>query len=186
LRCPLTLDYRVLETLLDGAQLAAAEDDGTAIGLALASATNHLRASPARSRVIVLLTDGENNRTTIEPITGAQLAAALGIRVYTVGVGRGTAAQPAGRDRTGEPMMGEASLREIAAETGGRYFRATDGRALAAVLGEMDRLERTPLEAAREARYREWSSRFSLAGLGLLLAELILAQTWLRRLGHVA
>ena len=190
LKCPLTLDYTVLGTLLESAQLASAEDDGTAIGMALASATNHLRASPARSRVIILLTDGENNRTTIEPATGAQLAAALGIRLYTIGVGsRGVARvlvddPTSGRSYANEQVtINEEGLRQIAETTGGRYFRATDSRSLAEVLGEVDRLERTPLGAARSARYTELYPRYCFAGLGVLMAELALAQTWLRRLG---
>jgi len=190
LKCPLTLDYQILGTLLEAVRLASPEDDGTAIGMAVASATNHLRTSPARSRVIILLTDGENNRTTIEPATGAQLAAALGVRIYPIGVGsRGVARVPVedpvlGRTYVNEQVtINEQSLREIAEATGGRYFRATDRQSLAEVLGEVDRLERTQVEAKRSGRYTELYPHYCLAGLGLLVAELALAQTWLRRLG---
>ncbi len=190
LKCPLTFDYRVLRMLLDSVQLAAPEDDGTAIGLALASATNHLRDAPARSRVIILLTDGENNRFQIEPATGAQLAAAMGIRVYAIGVGRpatqvASMADPVpGRSDINEQVtINEESLRQIAEITDGRFFRATDSQALARVLGEVDQLERTPLEGRIYVPYRELYQLPILVALALLLVEMVLAHTWLRRLG---
>ncbi len=190
LKCPLTFDYRVLRRLLDSVQLAAPEDDGTAIGMALASATNHLRHAPAHSRVIILLTDGENNRFQIEPATGAQLAAAMGIRVYAIGVGQpATQAAPMAdpvpghSDVSEQVTINEESLRQIAEITGGRFFRATDSQALAQVLSEVDQLERTPLEAQVYVPYREFYQLPILVALALLVAEMLLSQTWLRRLG---
>src|SRR6266850_1552864 len=135
-QCPLTLDHSVLLDLLDGLDFGMAED-GTAIGMGLATSVARLRESKTPSKVVVLLTDGQNNRGAIDPLTGAELAHALGIRVYTVLVGRGGVV-PVPAD---DPVLGrriemvrmdvdEGALREIARRTGGRFFRATDPRAL--------------------------------------------------------
>jgi Ca-activated chloride channel family protein len=185
---PLTLDYGVVTTLL--AELTTGMiEDGTAVGMGLATAVKRLQASDAESKVVILLTDGSNNRGEIGPVTAANLAEALGVRVYTIGAGsRGTARFPIDdplRGRTYTTMrveVDEATLQEIASITGGRYFRATDTESLAAIYDEIDELERTEMEVSNFTQYAE---RFPLPlGLGLLLivAEIGLSSTVLRRL----
>lgn len=158
-QCPLTLDHDALVELLEGLDFGLAED-GTAIGMGLATAVARLKASKTPSKVVVLLTDGQNNRGAIDPATGAELARAFGIRVYTVLVGRGGVV-PVPVD---DPVLGrrtemvrmdvdEASLREIASATGGRFFRATDAAALSGIYSEIDRLERAPI---RSIEFREY------------------------------
>ncbi|MBL0172290.1 MAG: VWA domain-containing protein [Gemmatimonadaceae bacterium] len=145
---PLTTDYPVLLAAIDNLQVGQLED-GTAIGTAIATAANRLRTAPGRSRVMVVLTDGENNRGAIDPRTAAQAAAAFGIRIYTIGVGsEGMAAVPVGRSLFGlryenRPVkIDEALLTEIASSTGGRYFRAKDAEALQSIYEQIDALER--------------------------------------------
>ena len=136
---PLTADYAVLEEALSRLQIGILED-GTAIGTAIATAANRLRRAPGRSRVIVLLTDGENNRGTVDPRTAAAAAASFGIRVYTIGVGtEGEAPVPTGQGLQGlryqmmPVRIDEVLLRDVAATTGGRYFRAQDAASLGRV-----------------------------------------------------
>jgi Ca-activated chloride channel family protein len=158
-QCPLTLDHSVLVELLDGLDFGMAED-GTAIGMGLATAVARLKESRTPSKVVVLLTDGQNNRGAIDPLTGAELARALGIRVHTVLVGRGGVV-PVPVD---DPVFGrriemvrmevdEGSLREIARRTGGRFYRALESDALAGIYSAIDRLERAPV---RSVEYREF------------------------------
>ncbi len=177
---PLTLDYPVLLAAIDNLQPGQLED-GTAIGTALMAATNRLRNAAGRSRVIVLLTDGENNRGSIDPRTAAQATAALGIRVHTVGVGsEGVAPVPVGRGVFGlryenRPVrIDEALLEEIAARTGGRYFRARDAQALRRIYEQIDALERTPLRESRVTRFNERYQWPLAAALLFLAAELVL------------
>lgn len=177
---PLTLDYPVLLAAVDNLQPGQLED-GTAIGTGLITATNRLRGARGRSRVIVLLTDGENNRGTIDPRTAAQAAAALGMRVYTIGVGtEGVAPVPVSRGVFGlryenRPVrIDEVLLEDVARQTGGRYFRARDAQALRRIYEQIDQLERTPLRATRYVRFTElylWP--LALAALALV-AELLL------------
>ncbi|MDH5234458.1 MAG: VWA domain-containing protein [Gemmatimonadota bacterium] len=177
---PLTLDYPVLLAAVDNLQPGQLQD-GTAIGTGLITATNRLRGARGRSRVIVLLTDGENNRGTIDPRTAAQAAAALGMRVYTIGVGsEGVAPVPVGRGVFGlryenRPVrIDEVLLEDVARQTGGRYFRARDAQALRRIYEQIDQLERTPLRATRYVRFSElylWP--LALAALALV-AELLL------------
>ena len=178
---PLTTDYPVVNAAVDN--LAAGQlEDGTAIGTAIATAANRLRDAPGRSRVIILLTDGENNRGSIDPRTAAKAAAVFGIKVYTVGVGtEGMAPVPVGRGlfglryenrlvRIDEPLLGD-----IAKMTGGRYFRARDAAALERIYQEIDQLEREPVRTRSYVRYTElfrWP--LYLAALALV-AELLLA-----------
>lgn len=158
---PLTVDYPVLIASVDN--LAAGQlEDGTAIGTAIATAANRLRDAPGRSRVVILLTDGVNNRGAIDPRTAAQAAAAFGVRVYTIGVGsEGMAPVPVGRGLFGlryenQPVrIDEALLQEIARETGGRYFRARDAAALQRIYEQIDRLERAPVQARAHVRFTE-------------------------------
>jgi Ca-activated chloride channel family protein len=160
-QCPLTLDHDALEELLQGLDLGLAED-GTAIGMGLATAVARLRGSRTPSKVIVLLTDGANNRGQIDPLTGADLARALGVKVYAVLVGRGGLV-PVPVD---DPVLGrrirliqmdvdEESLQQIAQRTGGRFYRATDAAALGGIYGEIDRLERVPVRSIEYREYRD-------------------------------
>jgi Ca-activated chloride channel family protein len=187
-QCPLTLDHGWLMQNLDRAQVGLIED-GTAIGSALATAVNRLRASTAKSRFVVLLTDGQNNAGRITPQTAAEAAAALGVKVYTVGAGtRGLAPYPA-QDLFGNkvyrPMpvdIDEDTLKKIAVTTGGRYFRATDTASLRDVYAEIDRSEKTPFEAPQFLDYRELYPWLVWPALGLILLEVGLAETVLRKL----
>ncbi len=186
LKSPLTIDHELVKFQLDATRMASGDDDGTAIGMALASAVRHLRRSPTRSRVVVLLTDGENNRSTIDPSTGAELARALGVTVYAIGVGRAPSdeAQPRERTERATPRAGfnEASLTELATATGGQYFRAADASALEAVFETIDRLERSPVAAPTFVRRREWFAVPLALALVAIALELLLRHTLLRRL----
>lgn len=180
---PLTTDYLVLEEALRQLRVGVLED-GTAIGTALGTAANRLRRAPGASRVVVLLTDGENNQGTVDPRTAAAAAAALGIRVYTIGVGTlGEAPVPTGqglqglRYQTMPVQIDEELLRDVAQVTGGRYFRATDAQSLENVFTEIDRLEKTPIQHVVYRRLDE-SYRLPVAlGLLALALEIVLAAT---------
>ncbi len=178
---PLTTDYPVVLAAIDNLAVGQLED-GTAIGTAIATAANRLRNSPGRSRVMVLLTDGENNRGTIDPRTAAQAAGTFGIRIYAIGVGtEGMAAVPVGRGLFGlryenRPVkIDEPLLTEIATTTGGRYFRARDAAALQAIYEQIDQLERSAVEAKAFIRYTERFRWPLVLGLFALFGEL-----WLR------
>ena len=187
-QAPLTFDYAVVQSLFDELDVGMIED-GTAVGMGLATAVKRLQASPAESKVVVLLTDGRSNRGEIGPVTAAQMAQALGIRVYTIGAGsQGTARvpvpDPLGGTRYANMRVDidEATLQEMAELTGGRYFRATDNESLASIYTEIDELERTEIEVEN---FTQFGEEFPLPlGLGflLLVAEFGLAQTVLRRL----
>jgi Ca-activated chloride channel homolog len=178
---PLTLDYPVLLAAVENLQPGQLED-GTAIGTGLITATNRLRDAAGRSRVVVLLTDGENNRGTIDPRTASQAAAALGVRVYTIGVGtEGVAPVPVGRGVFGlryenRPVrIDEALLEDIAKQTGGRYFRARDAQALKRIYDQIDQLERAPIRSTRYVRFTElYAWPLGLAALALLLELMLL------------
>jgi Ca-activated chloride channel family protein len=187
-QAPLTLDHQAVEGSIRRIEIGGLAD-GTAIGTALATAVNRLRVSDARSKVVILLTDGVNNAGQIDPLTAAETAQALGVRVYTIGVGT-TGEAPYLLD---DPRFGrryvrvvvridEEILREVAGRTGGRYYRATDPEALSQVYAEIDRLERSPLSGrrpvARVDRYA-WLLAFAL---GLVVAEGVLRGTLFRRL----
>lgn len=187
-QCPLTTDKRSLLNLL-GSVKSGMIDDGTAIGNGLATAVNRLRESKAKSKVIILLTDGINNSGQIAPLTAAEIAQSYGIRVYTVGVGTmGMAPYPV-IDMWGhlsfQPMkveIDEKMLSQIAQMTGGKYFRATDNRRLKDVYDEINQLERSKVEVENFTRYRERFTLFVVLALILLVGEFALRQTWLRRL----
>jgi Ca-activated chloride channel family protein len=152
-QCPLTTDHRVLKELFSGARSGLMEG-GTAVGLGLATALNRLRESTAKSKVVILLTDGVNNTGTVQPLDAALMAENLKVRVYTIGVGtRGKALTPVARYPNGEYRfdyvdvdLDEPTLEQIARTTGGRYFRATDERKLKDIYQEIDRLEKTRIE----------------------------------------
>jgi len=187
-QCPLTLDHGWLLQNLARAQIGMIED-GTAIGSALAAAAGRLEHSTAKSKVIILLTDGQNNAGKISPATAADAVKALGVKVYTIGAGtRGLAPYPS-RDLFGnkvyQPMkvdIDEDTLRKIADTTGGKYFRATDTASLQQIYADIDQLERTAFSAPRFLDYYELYPWLAIPALFLLAAEVGLAQTRLRKL----
>lgn len=158
---PLTTDYPVVMQAVDNLQAGQLED-GTAIGTAIATAANRLRNAPGKSRVMILLTDGVNNRGDIDPMTAARAAAAFGIKIYSIGVGtQGMAPVPVGRGLYGlryeeQPVeIDEALLANISRMTGGRYFRAVDATALQNIYSQIDSLERTAVQSTTYVRYTE-------------------------------
>ncbi len=174
---PLTIDYGILERSINNLRVDLLED-GTAIGTALATAANRLRRAPGSSKVAILLTDGENNRGEVDPITAARAAAAFGIKTYTVGVGsEGVAPVPIGPGPLGTEYanmrvhLDEDLLRRIAAITGGQYFRATNARALEDIYQQIDRLERTPVNVRRYIEFNEHFRPFVMLAVLLVLAE---------------
>jgi Ca-activated chloride channel family protein len=183
---PLTLDHGWLMQNLDRAQIGMIED-GTAIGSGLATAINRLESSDAKSKIVILLTDGQNNAGRVPPLTAAETAKTLGYRVYTIGAGtRGSAPFPQ-TDAFGRRVyvsmpvdIDEETLQRIAAETGGRYFRATDTPSLEQIYDEIDQLERSPQEGLQYLEYHELYVWLALPALLLLAGEAVLAQTWLR------
>jgi Ca-activated chloride channel homolog len=178
---PLTTDYPVVMQAVSNLQAGQLED-GTAIGTAIATAANRLRDAPGRSKVLILLTDGVNNRGSVDPLTAAKAAAAYGIKIYGIGVGSvGMAPVPVGRNAGGglkyeyQPVeIDERLLSNIAAMTGGRYFRARDAAALQNIYSVIDRMERAPVHSSTIVNYRELY-RWPLAlGLLSLVGELVL------------
>lgn len=186
-QCPLTLDRHILLGFLDEIQTGMIED-GTAIGLGLAMAVGRLRHSTAADRVVILLTDGLNNVFTLEPETAAELARALGVRVYTVAVGRDGLAPfpvdtPFGRRMQQiETRIDEDLLRRIADRTGGTMDRATDPQALSRIFRMIDQLETSRYETRLATWHRELAGWFAGPALLLLLAAGCLREIWLRRL----
>ena len=187
-QCPLTLDHSLLLDFLDGVEVPAKQTrhadwhDSTAIGMALINACNRLRRSEAESKVIILLTDGENNAGEIEPLTAAEVAAAVGIRVYTIGVGASD------QSRQGlfsglyqrAPQIDEETLREVAARTGGKYYRATSEEKLQEIYREIGELETTEIKTEIKVDYADRFPAFLWFGLALLLAGVALANTRFR------
>jgi Ca-activated chloride channel family protein len=173
-RCPLTIDYGVLRSVLDNSELGTIED-GTAIGNALATCLNRLRDSKSKSKVIILVTDGVNNRGEVQPLDAANIARALGVKVYTVGVGSsGTARIP-----VNDPVYGkiyanmqveidEASLQQIAQMTGGFYYRATDRPSLEKIFEDISRLEKTKIKVKSYTHYHEHFADFLWPALALV------------------
>jgi len=185
---PLTTDQGTLQTLL-GRIRSGLIEDGTAIGNGLATAINRLRESDAKSKVVILLTDGVNNRGEIAPLTAAEIAKAQGIRVYTIGVGtQGMAPYPA-VDMFGnrtfvqqQVEIDEKTLREMAAHTGGSYFRATDKAKLKAIYDEINRLEKSKIEVLSHITRHEHYLNWVLAALALLAVEFLLSRFVLNRI----
>lgn len=186
-QCPLTTDYPVLKNLLREVKNGMIVD-GTAIGLALANGVNRLKKSEAKSKVLILLTDGVNNRGEIDPLTAAKIAVTYNVRVYTVGVGaQGQAPYPFktpfGIRRSMVPVdLDEKSLTAIAEMSGGKYYRATDNRKLKAIYKEIDQLERTKIEVTAYKRYTDLFPNWLYAGLFLLVFEVGLVSTILRKI----
>jgi Ca-activated chloride channel family protein len=184
---PLTTDHGIVLNAIDGVKNGLIED-GTAIGMGLGTGVNRLKDSKAKSKVIILLTDGENNRGEIDPLTAASLAAQYNIRCYTIGVGtKGTAMSPIGYDYRGGYKFGriqvnidEKLLKEIASVTNGKYFRATDNKKLQEIYEEIAQLETTKLQELKFYTYDEKFVSFALWALGLFLFEIVLRFTLLR------
>lgn len=171
-QCPLTVDYNALLTFLDHVRTRMIQPDSTAIGTALLTAVARLKGSEAKSKVIILLTDGQNNHGAVDPVTAAKIAAQENIKIYTVGAGAPDS--PDGLD--------EGALREVAAVTGAQYFRATDISSLKKTYREIDKLEKTDIKVLTFTDYQDVYLPWLLVALALLLAELTLSQTLWRRL----
>ena len=185
---PLTLDHDWLQQNLDRVNIGAG-DDGTAIGSAIAACVNRLRTTPAKSKVVVLLTDGVNNTGKISPIAAAEAAKAFGVKIYTVGVGvRGKAPIPV-KDEAGNMHIvmakvdvDEKTLQTVAEDTGGKFYRATDTDSLEKIYEQINQLERTAQTVQKFERYEELYPWALLPALALLALGFLLQQTRLRRL----
>ncbi len=187
-QAPLTLDYRFLQTMLREVRMGVIRD-GTAIGTALALATNRLKETPAKTKVVILLTDGQNNRGEIDPLTAAEVAEALGVRVYAIGVGaRGEAPFVVNHPFAGQQRrmmrveIDEEMLQAVADATGGRYFRATSKEGLRAVYDEIGELEKTKIETRVFTERTERYPWFAWPAFALAALDLLLAATLFRRL----
>ena len=186
--CPLTLDYPVLAELLSDVEIGQLED-GTAIGDALATATHRLRTSASKTKIVILLTDGENNAGSIAPETAASLAASDGIKVYTIGMGKEGGARIPYADTTfGKryrevlTYLDEETLKQIANTTGGSYFRATDTQSLKQIYTEIDRFEKTKFEVINTIIHKELVGYFLIPTMLLLGIEILLSNTVLRKI----
>jgi Ca-activated chloride channel family protein len=182
-KCPLTLDYGALFNVLEGVQLGTIED-GTAIGNALATCMNRLRESKAKSKVIILVTDGVNNRGEVQPLDAAQMARTLGMKIYTIGVGNyGTARFPVNDPNYGKVYVDlpveidEASLTKIADLTGGIYYRATDRPSLEKIFQKIGELEKTRIEVKTYTHYKEQFPGLLTVALGMAIVATIAGHT---------
>jgi Ca-activated chloride channel family protein len=186
-QCPMTLDYRVLKNLMRQVKPGMVED-GTAIGMGIAQGVNRIKESKAKSKVMILLTDGVNNRGEIDPVTAGELAHSFDIRIYTIGVGTiGEAPYPVqtpfGVRYQNIPVeVDEKILQKIADMTGGQYFRATNNRALKQIYEQIDKMEKTRMEVRAYRSFAELFSPWAALALLLLLAEIMLRGTLLRKL----
>jgi Ca-activated chloride channel homolog len=182
-RCPLTLDYGVLQNVLNSTELGTIQD-GTAIGTALATCLNRLRESKAKSKVIILATDGVNNRGEIQPMDAAEMAKSLAVKIYTIGVGsNGTARVPVNDPVYGKTYadmqveIDEASLMQIAKITGGIYYRATDRPSLEKIFADISRLEKTKIEIKTYTHYNERFLVFLFPAMALIFIGTLAAFT---------
>lgn len=185
---PLTLDYEVVLSILKTVHIGMLQEDGTAIGMALANSVNRLRNSQAKSKIIILLTDGMNNKGEIDPLTAANLAKALQVQIYTIGAGtKGVAMIP-----IDDPVFGkryaqakvdldEETLQEVASLTGGHYFRATDEKSLANIYEKIEQLEKSKIDVKQYKEYVELFPYLVYIALGLLCVEVVLANTRFRK-----
>lgn len=182
-QCPLTVDYNILTQLIEQIQIGMIAD-GTAIGMGLATSVNRLRDSKAKSKVIILITDGSNNAGNIDPITAAELAKTFGIKVYSICIGRGGMVPFPVND----PLFGkryiqanveidEMVLKRISDITGGLYFRARDPRSLSEIYEKINNLEKTEIKVKEYRSYNELFSLFLVPALLILLLEIILSRT---------
>lgn len=185
-QCPLTLDHAILHSFLDKLEIGVA-GDSTAIGSAIGIAAKRLKDLESKSKVIILLTDGRNNTGNITPIQAAEIARALGIKIYTVGVGTEGEAPfqvntPFGQKTLMQKVdIDEAALKQIAWQTRGRYFRATDADSLKQIYEQIDLLEKSEVKWVDHSEFRELFPLFLIPALLLILTEVILANTRLRR-----
>lgn len=185
-QCPLTVDHSILQELLAGVKVGLADPDNTAIGQALGTALNRLKGSESKSKVVILLTDGENNYGQ-PPTTLAEAAQSLGVRIYTIGVGsRGTApfpvVDPFGRTTYTQVQVSidEDLLKSVASTTGGQYFRATDDDKLSVIFKQIDKLEKTRIEVRAFRRYAELYDKWALAALIIITVGWMLSSIYLR------
>jgi len=184
-QCPVTIDHDILINLIDDIHSGMIED-GTAIGMGLATSVSRLQNSDAKSKVIILLTDGVNNKGFVAPLTAAEIAEEFGIKVYTIGVGtKGKAPYPVQtrfgtRYQNVDVEIDEAMLRDIAEATNGKYFRATDNKGLKEIYEQIDKLEKTEIDVSSFTRYSEEFKPFLIAALLLFGLELLLRYTVFR------
>ena len=188
-QCPLTTDHAVLMSLYNNADCNMAMrgiiDDGTAIGDGIMNAILRLKDSEAKSKVIILLTDGVNNSGNISPLTAAEIARKYGIRIYTIGIGRNGMAPyplPTGGTAMMPVEIDEGTMTQISSKTGGRYFRAQKNEELDAVYQDIDKMERTKFNVKQYSRRNELYAPFALAAMLILLLEIILRTVVLKRL----
>jgi Ca-activated chloride channel family protein len=186
---PLTLDHDYLQENLGRLEIGAINENATAIGDGLSTAINRLRDLKAKSKIIILATDGQNNSGKVEPLVAAEAAAALGLKVYTIGIGeQGTAPYPVfmgGRKMGYQNMpvdVDEETLQKIADKTGGKYFRADNAEKFKRIYDEIDQMEKTEASIKKYTQFTELFLWFVAGGLAVLLVELVLAQTAFRRL----
>ncbi|MBO2008046.1 vWA domain-containing protein [Hymenobacter negativus] len=180
---PLTTDYDLLRENLASLRIGLIQNDGTAIGTALGVATNRLRESTARSRVVILLSDGESNAGSLDPMLAAQLAHAFGIRIYTIGLGK-DGFVPYGQDSLGhvryvETRLDETTMRQLAAAADGRFFRATDTAGLREVFNQINRLEKSEIKQLRFRNTKDFYRPYLWLSIGLWLLWLFLKSTFL-------
>ena len=185
-QCPLTTDQRVLVSAIENIRNGLLED-GTAIGSGLGTSVDRLRESKSKSKVVILLTDGENNGGLIDPQTAKEIAKAFQVKVYTIGVGTdGFAPQPVNTPmgmvmQQGKVSIDEKLLKEIAGETGGKYFRAKDNEGLIGIYDEINGLEKSKVEITSRTRYTEKFFPFVIAALAMLFLEMLLKFTVFRK-----
>lgn len=187
-QCPLTIDHDAVLTFLDQISVGMTQVDGTAIGSAIATSANRLKDSTGKSRVMILLTDGRNNMGEIDPITAAEAAQALDIKIYTIGAGKpGGALYPVddpflGRRYVKMPdqELDESMLAKIASITGARYFRATDANSLHDIFKQINEMEKTEIKTTKYTNYTELFGYFLWPAFLLLLLQVLLANTFLR------
>ena len=181
IQCPLTVDTEVIGNLLSEVTVAERAYDGTAIGMAIVNAVNRLRGSTAKSKVMVLLSDGSNNAGELDPLTAADIATEFDIKIYTIGAGTNQATTFITNRGYVKNEIDEETLKEIAARTKGKYFRATDEESLRDVYSEIDNLERTEIEVKEYTRYRELYSVFFIPALVIGLFHEILERFIFKR-----
>jgi len=185
-QCPLTTDHAVLISAIENIRNGLLED-GTAIGSGLGTSVDRLRTSKSKSKVVILLTDGENNGGLIDPQTAKEIAKAFQVKVYTIGVGTdGYAPQPVNTPmgvvmQQGKVSIDEKLLKQIAGETGGKYFRAKDNAGLTGIYDEINSLEKSKVEISSRTRYTEKFFPFVMAALALLFLEMLLKFTVFRK-----
>jgi len=187
---PPTLDHDYLQHQLDRLTIGVIDENATAIGSALMTSLNRIKDLKDKSKIVILMTDGENNSGKVPPMTAADAAQALAVKVYTIGIGKqGTAPYPVGKDQFGQMHyrdmavdVDEETLKKIAQETGGKYYRADTADTMRRIYADIDRLETTEVEVKKFQHYDELFGHAAIAGLAVFLLEMILGQTVWRKL----